>query len=98
VCSNNITPRYFSAIEADFPSLAQYEVPAYVADSKFVKPDGEAFIEGSEEERVYAFWDGTNDLGYYAFVQDEQVPGTSQTPTRRMKLGIRLTIVSQAPT
>ena len=25
------------------------------------------------DETVYAVWDGTNDLGYYAFIQDEQV-------------------------
>ncbi|KAK3691167.1 hypothetical protein LTR37_018821 [Vermiconidia calcicola] len=79
VCSNNITPRYFSAIDAPFPALAQYEIPAYIADSRYVEDDGTDFIEGAEDGRVYAFWDGTNDLGFSAFIQDEQVAGTNLT-------------------
>lgn len=79
VCSNEITPRYFSAIDAPFPAIAQYEVPAYLADAAYVKPDGEKFVKGTPDTTVYAIWIGTNDLGYYAFVQDEQVAGTNLT-------------------
>lgn len=42
-----------------------------------MEDDGTDFIEGAEDGRVYAFWDGTNDLGFSAFIQDEQVAGTS---------------------
>lgn len=75
VCSNDITPRYFSAIDAPFPSVREYEVPAFIADSKYVEPSGKKFLTLPEKETVYAIWDGTNDLGYYAFIQDEQVKG-----------------------
>ena len=77
VCSNDITPRYFSAIDAPFPAVAQYEIPAYIADSQYVTPDGEKFLKAPADATVYAMWIGTNDLGYYAFIQDQQVPGTN---------------------
>lgn len=77
VCSNDITPRYFSAIDAPFPALKQYEIPAYIADSKYVEQNGTKFMINPPDETVYAIWDGTNDLGYYAFIQDEQVEGTT---------------------
>jgi phospholipase/lecithinase/hemolysin len=35
VCSNEITPRFFSAINADFPDLDGYEVPAFLADKTY---------------------------------------------------------------
>ena len=35
VCSNEITPRWFSAINADFPDLNGYEVPAFLADKAY---------------------------------------------------------------
>jgi hypothetical protein len=63
VCSNNITPRYFAAIEAPFPSVAQYEVPAYIKDSHYVEPNGTKFMIEPPDETVYAMFIGTNDLG-----------------------------------
>lgn len=79
VCSNDITPRYFSAIDAPFPAVSQYEIPAYLADSAYVTPEGDKFIKGSAEDTVYAMWIGTNDLGYAAFIEDAQVEGTNLT-------------------
>lgn len=79
MCSNNITPRYFSAIDAPFPAVAEYEVPAFLADSAYTTDSGEAFIQGSPETTVYAMWIGTNDLGYAAFIEDAQVEGTNLT-------------------
>lgn len=80
VCSNDITPRWFALIDAPFPAVAQYEVPAFLADSAYTVPaTGEPFIKGTADDTVYAIWIGTNDLGYYAFVQDEQVKGTNLT-------------------
>lgn len=74
VCSNNITPRWVSALNGDYPSVLQYEVPAYVADSQVVK-DGVPFLDIPPLETVYSMWIGTNDLGAGAFLTDSQVPG-----------------------
>lgn len=76
VCSNDITPRWFALIDEPYPALAQYEVPAYIKDSHYVEKNGTKFMVDPSNETVYAFWDGTNDLGYYAFIQDEQVAGS----------------------
>ncbi|KAK5133805.1 hypothetical protein LTR08_007235 [Meristemomyces frigidus] len=79
VCDNNITPRWFSAIDAPFPAIAQYELPAYLADSAYHYPNGTKFMTDPVDATVYAIWIGTNDLGYSAFIQDEQVAGTNLT-------------------
>lgn len=80
VCSNDITPRYFSAIDASFPAVAQYEIPAFLADSAYTVPaTGTPFIKGTPDDTVYAIWIGTNDLGNYALIQDAQVEGTNLT-------------------
>lgn len=76
MCSNDITPRFFALINEDFPSVKEYEVPAFIADSEYVEPNGTKFLTIPADETVYAMWDGTNDLGYYAFIQDEQVKGS----------------------
>lgn len=74
VCSNEITPRYFAAIDADFPDVPGYEVPAYLNDSKYYV-NGTKFLIEPVDQTVFAIWIGTNDLGYYAFIEDQQVPG-----------------------
>ncbi|KAF9891554.1 hypothetical protein FE257_004022 [Aspergillus nanangensis] len=73
VCSNEITPRAFSAINAPFPSVLEYEIPAFLADSKFKTPSGKKFLNIHPQDTVYAMWIGTNDLGNYAFLTDSQV-------------------------
>jgi len=78
VCSNEITPRWFSAIDAPFPAVKQYEVPAYLNDSHYYE-NGTKWMTDPANETVYAIWIGTNDLGYYAFIDDEQVKGTNIT-------------------
>ena len=75
VCSNDITPRYLSLLDGPFPALEQYEIPAYIADSHYIEDDGTKFMIDPPDATVYVIWDGTNDLGYYAFIQDEQVKG-----------------------
>lgn len=77
VCSNDITPRYFSAIHAPFPDIQSYELPAYIADSKYYYPNGTKFMDDPADATVYAIWIGTNDLGYDAFIEDEQTAGTT---------------------
>ncbi|KAK5135902.1 hypothetical protein LTR04_004581, partial [Oleoguttula sp. CCFEE 6159] len=44
VCSNEITPRIFTPINANFPSVKEYEIPAFIADSKYVEPNGQKYM------------------------------------------------------
>jgi len=76
VCSNDVTPRFFSAINASFPDIQGYELPAYLADSKYYV-NGTKFMVDPSDATVYAIWIGTNDLGYAAFIQDATVQGTN---------------------
>lgn len=75
VCSNQVSPRFFSAINAPFPDIAGYELPAFIADSKYRSPSGTKFFTGKADSTVYAIWIGTNDLGNGAFLTDSQLPG-----------------------
>lgn len=75
VCSNYVTPRTAAAINADYPSVLEYEVPAYIADSHYITPNGTKFLNIPPEETVYSIWIGTNDLGEAAFLTDSQVAG-----------------------
>ncbi|KAF2113362.1 hypothetical protein BDV96DRAFT_648327 [Lophiotrema nucula] len=75
VCSNRISPRFFASINAPFPDIAGYELPAFIADSKYVSPNGTKFFAGTPKDTVYAIWIGTNDLGNNAFLTDAQIPG-----------------------
>jgi phospholipase/lecithinase/hemolysin len=77
VCSNLITPRYFASINAPFPSIQQYELPAFLADSNYTSANGTAFFSGTKSDTVYSIWIGTNDLGNAAFLTDSQIPGTT---------------------
>ncbi|KAF2877391.1 hypothetical protein BDV95DRAFT_625295 [Massariosphaeria phaeospora] len=79
VCSNALTPRTFSAINAPFPSIQSYELPAYLADSTYRTPNGSAFFHGAPASTAYAIWIGTNDLGNDAFLTDAQVSGKTLT-------------------
>ncbi|KIW31690.1 uncharacterized protein PV07_03295 [Cladophialophora immunda] len=80
VCSNNITPRWFPAIDAPFPSVLEYEVPAFVADIPATRVNSTPAVQLftpklTAQDAVYALWIGTNDLGVYAFLTDSQIPG-----------------------
>jgi len=72
-CSNEIISRYLAAINGPFPSVIDYEIPAFEADIKFqsLYPDRRA------DNTVYAMWIGTNDLGWQGFLSDSQAPGTT---------------------
>lgn len=74
VCSNKITPRPLPAINGPYPSVLEYEVPAYLADSNHKNDSGKPFMSISSDDTVYAIWIGTNDLGEGAFLTDSQVP------------------------
>lgn len=63
-----------SSINAPFPSVLEYEVPAYIADSKHKTDSGKPFMQISSDDTVYSMWIGTNDLGQSAFLTDSQEP------------------------
>ncbi|KAL4782193.1 hypothetical protein BJX76DRAFT_349579 [Aspergillus varians] len=75
VCSNLITPRTYPVINALYPSVLEYEIPAYLADSNYTDCNGERFMDIHSNETVYSIWIGTNDLGNRAFLTDSQVKG-----------------------
>ncbi|KAL4806248.1 hypothetical protein BDV18DRAFT_160315 [Aspergillus unguis] len=77
VCSNKITPRYYEPIDAPYPSVLEYEIPAYLNDSKYIDPNGTKFMDIAFDETVFAAWIGTNDLGNDAFLTDSQVKGAT---------------------
>ncbi|KAH7399545.1 GDSL lipase/esterase [Pyrenochaeta sp. MPI-SDFR-AT-0127] len=74
-CDNNISPLYYAALNGPYPDITSYELPAFIADSKYTSPDGKKFFTGQPDSTVYAIWIGTNDLGNDAFLTDSQVPG-----------------------
>jgi hypothetical protein len=78
VCNNDVTPRSFGTMGYLFPAVEQYEIPAYIADSKYVV-NGTKFMDNPPDETVHSIFIGTNDLGNYAFISDAQVAGTSIT-------------------
>ncbi|KAL4884282.1 SGNH hydrolase [Aspergillus karnatakaensis] len=77
VCSNEIIVRDYPPIHGILPSVLEYELPAYLADSEYVGPDGKKFMDIEADETVYSIWIGTNDLGFDAFLGDAQVRGTT---------------------
>ncbi|ETN36535.1 uncharacterized protein HMPREF1541_08813 [Cyphellophora europaea CBS 101466] len=82
VCSNEITPRTFPAIKANFPSVLEYELPAFLADLPSTRnnttPTTAYFTPPlAPTSAAYALWIGTNDLGIWAFLTNSQVPGTT---------------------
>ena len=82
VCSNKLTPRFFPAINAYFPSVVDYEVPAFIADTAAIRNGtGEAYFTAglTPSNAVYTMWIGTNDVGVGAFLTNSQTPGTVLT-------------------
>ena len=76
VCSNSLTPRIWGTINAPFPSVADYEVPAFLADHTSSKT---GCIALNPSTTAYSIWIGTNDLGGNAFLSDEHTPGKDVT-------------------
>ncbi|KIX94906.1 uncharacterized protein Z520_09216 [Fonsecaea multimorphosa CBS 102226] len=71
---------WFPAIDAFFPSVLEYEVPAFVADIPATRVNSTPAVQLftpklTAQDSVYALWIGTNDLGVYTFLTDSQVPG-----------------------
>ncbi|KAI0162135.1 carbohydrate esterase family 16 protein [Xylariaceae sp. FL1272] len=77
VCSNEIVSRYLSSIDADFPSVKEYEVPTFQADVEYARntPNTTFFRDRTADNSVYALYVGTNDLGEGGFLRDQQIQG-----------------------
>jgi phospholipase/lecithinase/hemolysin len=73
MCADNITSHWFEPINDTFPSVVDYEIPAYKADLPFT----DLYPDRRPENTVYALWIGTNDLGIDGFLSDSNVRGTS---------------------
>ena len=61
VCSNEISPRTLSSINANFPAVLDYEVPAFLADIPSVRNGtDEPYFEPtlSATDAVYSLWIG----------------------------------------
>jgi hypothetical protein len=80
VCDNTVSPRFTSSINAYFPAVRQYEIPAFLQD-RGTERNGTSTHYFSPyrtaANTVYSMWDGTNDVGVGAFFQDSQIPGHS---------------------
>ncbi|KAF8448257.1 GDSL lipase/esterase [Kalaharituber pfeilii] len=74
VCSNDLTPRIWDTIKAPFPSITDYEMPAFKAEHTDA-----ACTDLDPAKTAYSFWIGTNDLGGNAFLSDEHLPGVTMT-------------------
>jgi phospholipase/lecithinase/hemolysin len=73
--SNKIVSRYFDLIGQDFPSILEYQIPAFEADIA----SGTLYENRAADNTVYAIWIGTNDLGENAMLTNDNAPGTTLT-------------------
>ncbi|KAI1655131.1 carbohydrate esterase family 16 protein [Daldinia decipiens] len=78
-CSNEIIYRHLESINGPFPSVIDYEIPAFLADAEYASGAGNGtfFSNRRPDNTVYALWIGTNDLGVDAFLTDSQQSGTT---------------------
>lgn len=73
-CSSDaIITRQFDLIGRPFPSVLDYQIPAFEADVA----SGKLFDDRRADNTLYALWIGTNDLGYGAFLSDAQAEGAT---------------------
>lgn len=63
-CSNSITPRIEPQTQIPYPSVLEYEVPAFLTEDRLDRRP--------PESTVFAIWIGTNDVGYEGFLTDSQ--------------------------
>ncbi|KAI0389581.1 carbohydrate esterase family 16 protein [Xylariaceae sp. FL0594] len=77
VCSNEIVYRYVDSLHGPYPSVIDYQVPAFKADVKYARDNRSTdFLRNrTPENSVYALWIGTNDLGNGGFLLDKQIQG-----------------------
>ncbi|KAF3067123.1 hypothetical protein GL218_08900 [Daldinia childiae] len=78
-CSNEIVYRYLESIHGPYPSVIDYEIPAFLADVKYASGKGNGTFLSNRKpyNTVYALWIGTNDLGNKGFLTDSQKRGAT---------------------
>ncbi|KAI1634646.1 acetyl esterase [Biscogniauxia mediterranea] len=80
VCSNELIYRYLSSINGPYPSVIDYEVPAFLADvenSSSTSGGDALFPNRQADNTLYTLWVGTNDLGNGGYLLDKQRAGTT---------------------
>lgn len=73
--SNGIVQRYFDLIRQPYPSVLDYQVPAYMSDLA----SGTLYDNRSPDNTLYTIWVGTNDLGEHGMLTDGNTAGTTLT-------------------
>jgi len=78
--SKALPRRWLTAINAPFPSVLEYEIPAFLTDlhaQRVNSTPAEPLYSPAltAQSAVYALWIGTNDLGVWAFLTDSQIRG-----------------------
>ncbi|KAK7750044.1 hypothetical protein SLS62_008037 [Diatrype stigma] len=80
-CTNKLAPRKSPPPKTPFPSVAEYQVPAFQNDTEWknestgtntLYEDDDGEPTRRPENTVYALWIGTNDLGLDGFLTDSQ--------------------------
>ena len=76
-CSKSVTEQYLIYINADVPTVLEYEIPELEADLALKNAsDGLPFFPNrTPQNTVYALWIGANDLGQFS--TDKNVPDTN---------------------
>ncbi|KAI5924556.1 acetyl esterase [Camillea tinctor] len=80
VCSNELINRYLASINAAYPSVIDYEIPAFLADveNSSSTTGGDALYPNRQADNtLYTLWIGTNDLGGGGYLMDKQLAGTT---------------------
>ncbi|KAG8409681.1 hypothetical protein J3458_018768 [Metarhizium acridum] len=73
MCTNNVDSRDLDAINGPFPSVLEYEIPAFEHDIGYPG----LYPSRRPDNTVYALWVGTNDLGVDGILADKQKDGTT---------------------
>ncbi|GAO19929.1 uncharacterized protein UV8b_01405 [Ustilaginoidea virens] len=73
MCTNNFDSRTLAAINAPFPSVLEYQVPAFESDAR----NRSLYPDRAARNTVYALWIGTNDLGFDGLQGDRQKPNAT---------------------
>ncbi|KAF4468145.1 acetyl esterase [Fusarium albosuccineum] len=74
-CDAAIVQQRFDLMNISFPSILDYELPAFKADLEFKN----VFPNRQPDNTVYTLWIGANDLGEGGFFNDAQAPGATLT-------------------
>ncbi|KAI1502069.1 acetyl esterase [Biscogniauxia marginata] len=80
VCSNELISRYLASINGLYPSVIDYEIPAFLADVEYsssTNSGDKLFRSRRADNTIYTLWIGTNDLGNGGYLRDTQRAGTT---------------------